>query len=124
MCLKQELLDALLKLSTDGPIDRNYGICLNVFTYWCRIQNKCPNTEGAWEAQDQLDSLLEETMWEWPQHSRNKAYPIADPSRKLSPSLFFWNSERKWDPKSPQGKLRLDLLAFCIAQLQIQLSKT
>lgn len=121
MCLKKELLDALLMIQTRGPVDKGYGICHSVFLYWCQIHDKSANDEESWEVQDQLDKLLARVMQEWPQHSGNCCYPIADPSGKLEPSILFWQSRDKWKPKSPQGKLRLDLLTFCITQLQAQL---
>lgn len=123
MSLKQEVLDALLLLATQGPTQPEYGICCSVIEYHTRATPGM-TSDDRMNVENQIDDLLNQLMLKWPKHSRREAYPIADPSGHKTPSEYFWSKGEKWDLNTEQGQLRLELLNFTIAQLQIQLSKT
>ena len=114
MNIREEVLNALIHLGTNGPTDGQYGICYEV--HHLMEQSVC---EEQWPEnwEDQVDNYLEELMLKWPKHSGSRAYPIPDPSGVTPPSAYFWatmHGNQKWDGKRKYGQLRWELLQFCI----------
>lgn len=52
----------------------------------------------------------------WPKHSGNKGFPVPSTTKGRSPLFDYANTEDLWAGES--GKLRLELLEWCIEQLE------
>lgn len=99
---KQELLDMLYGVRLNGSINSRLGICRNVSFRKCLI--------------------LRELFKTWPKYSGNREYPIQVEDE--DPEATYIYCKNMWDKSTEYGQLRWELLDHCIAQLQIQLSKT
>lgn len=91
------LLDLRERLAADALYDYGVGICGNL-------------SHGGL-AGDEPDDVLEEAFRAWPKFSGNADYPVPSPEHGLSNegAYLFLNL---WDGE--YGKLRLELLDFCI----------
>lgn len=96
------LFEALIKIRDEGPVFDKYGIC---------------ETLNRW-GMDEWDfrNLAEK----WPSFSGNYVFPVPDPDHN-SCSVVYTQAMRNgymWNPDHPYGALRLELLNWCIEQLE------
>ena len=99
------LLAALKKLRDEGLDYPNLGICAHVIPR----QNEFLRLATG-----------------WPKHSGDYQYPIPGVDGRTPEVAYnsFWGKEQKWNPDHPYGALRLELLNWCIEQLERQERET
>lgn len=97
--IRTELLKALLK--TKACPDKDYGICNNVPVY--------------------LDRLLFSLFKAWPKFSGTLSFPVPHPAEPFSAAAAraYYFAKDKWEGE--YGALRMELLDFCITELEDQL---
>ena len=105
------LLDELKALQirvASGTNHKDEGICYNLFLDHC---------SGELEALNELFTL-------WPKFSGNVGYPIYSGSLRHASAkneyIFYQRRSSLWDEKTEYGKLRIELLQFCIDYLEKQ----
>lgn len=65
-----------------------------------------------------IDLRLQTAMEQWPEHSGDEAFPIADPTKQYSPSKAY-SHYVTWG-KSAYAKKRFELLEWLIAHFKEQ----
>ena len=103
--MNQDVLDALIKLRTDGPRDPALGICGNMGTGLGLMD-------------------LKHLFIQWPKFTGSIVYPIpgvngASPHDTYQYTYAF----DMWNPNHPYGALRLELLDWLIQELSKELSQ-
>lgn len=105
------LLDELKALQIRVASGTNYkdeGICYNLFLDHCSVE---------FEELTELFTL-------WPKFSGNVGYPIYSGSLRHASAkneyFFYQHRSSLWDEKTEYGKLRIELLQFCIDYLEKQ----
>lgn len=101
---KKELLIHLKALKENGPTKVLMGICGNIpYDFY-------------------TERHLTNLMCSWPKYSGRDTYPIPDPKEESAYHAYH-RTVLMWDRDDPYCQLRWELLDYCIAQLEIQLSK-
>lgn len=98
--VKIELLKSLLKIKACPDKDR--GICNSVPVYF-----------------DRNGLLLPSLFKAWPKFSGMLSFPVPHPTEPVSAGAAYYSAENKWEGE--YGALRMELLDFCITELEDQL---
>lgn len=110
--MRERLLAALLVVKRDGPADNTQGICFAAH-YELGF--------GIVEEEANFEELLTDVMCSWPKSSGSLNFPVPGVEGKgyIASYVDFRRTKGDmWDPKTEYGRLRLELLDHCIAQLQ------
>lgn len=103
------LLKVLKILHEEGPSLHISGICGNIAELVHEM-----DVVPAFDEDD-----LHEIMAQWPKYSGDSIYPIPCPSGKSPKAAYLGAGEGEmWNPSHPYGALRLELLDWCIAELE------
>ena len=107
MALLDELKALQIRVAS-GTNHKDEGICYNLFLDDCSVE---------FEALNELFTL-------WPKFSGNVGYPIYSGSLRHASAkneyIFYQHRSSLWDEKTEYGKLRIELLQFCIDYLEKQ----
>jgi len=105
------LLDELKALQirvASGTHFNNAGICGNLF-----LDQRSKDVE-----------LLNKLFILWPKFSGYVLYPVASGGHTFKNDrdefIYYQNIDKLWDEKTEYGKLRIELLQFCIDYLEKQ----
>lgn len=96
------------------PLSRRHGgIC-------AVIHDAVRGFEDASDLVEDCDNELEVLFRKWPQFSGHPYYPVPSPFEELDAQDVYeeTDSESMWNPNHPYGKLRWELVDFCIAELE------
>jgi hypothetical protein len=81
--------------------------------------------EDRWYIGEAVNRYLDELIREWPYRSSNRNYPVPSclpdelkGNRHLDPEKCYFNERSYFDPKSPYGRARLNLLEFLYMKTQ------
>lgn len=102
--MREQILEALLRIKAGEIPEPTLGICANV----CNLM--CHDTES----ESQVYRFLEKMFPRWPNYSGNERYPVE------GGEVYFWSAVAKrhrWNPEDDHGALRLDLLEWLIQEL-------
>ena len=103
---EKDLLDTLRRIKAEGPINSGVGICDAI------AARKRGSTED-------LIALFEDLSLGWPKHSGNFCFPVPDPTGGFPGDAYMrHHAPDMWSPDHPYGALRLELLDWCIAELE------
>lgn len=97
--VKIELLESLLKIKACP--DKDYGICGSLPMYFDRGR------------------LLFSLFKAWPKFSGTLNFPVPHPTEPFSAASAYYFARDKWEGE--YGALRMELLDFCITELEDQL---
>ena len=118
---------ALLACLEQVKVDRDddYGICHNVDMAWDNLDaaDKFDEGEELFGANFQLSfDKLKELFTQWPKYSGRQSYPIPDQNkRRNNPEEAYdmaGENNTKWTKNSAYGRLRWELLDWCITTLK------
>lgn len=101
----ETLLAALRTVRENGPHDINMGICAAVVA----ADEDCDTF--------QVDDLLEELFTRWPEYSGILPYPVP------GGYTAYMTAASCWDRDTEYGRLRWELLDFCIEELEKEQAK-
>jgi hypothetical protein len=106
----RELHLALVRVYDARPQDTGteYGMCHLVGTY---MRYCAPAYGREWLY------TLQDLFKEWPHFSGDIAYPVPASNKSNSPLYEYTFTRYPWDQSTEYGRLRLDLLNFCIVKL-------
>lgn len=105
--IRTELLKALLK--TKACPDKDRGICNSVPVYFDSVPVYF----------DRNGPLLFSLFKAWPKFSGTLNFPVPHPTEPFSAASAYYAAENKWEGE--YGALRMELLDFCITELEDQL---
>ena len=104
------LLEALKATKTDPSLrDRTTGICSSVDNYFGR---------KGYYTQSSDTYEVRSLMSYWPKFSSKDFYPIPSPVPSKTPHDYFHECHDMWNQETEYGKLRWELLEFCIQRLK------
>lgn len=103
------LLEALKILREEGPLHPMAGLC--------------GNTAELAYARDIVPAFdedeMQELMSQWPKYSGDLIFPVPGLDGKTPKASYLYASEvEMWSSSHPYGALRLELLDWCIAELE------
>ncbi len=109
----ETLLEALKAIKTDPSLRSDeVGICSSIDTYF-RIKGYYTQSSDTYE--------IRRLMSYWPKFSGKDFYPIPSPVPNKTPHGYFHECHDMWNQETEYGKLRWELLEFCIQRLGDQL---
>ena len=104
--MKAKLLEAL-KQVRERP-DPRIGICH-------QFARKCSDVNA-----DYWRSKLQGLFRRWPQFSGSADFPVPHPTEPAC--IAYSSTQNMWDRRTKYGRVRWDLLEFCISELEKELS--
>ncbi len=107
------LLEALKAIKIESSLrDDTTGICSSVDTYFGR---------KGYYTQSSDTYEIRRLMSYWPKFSGKDFYPVPSPDPDKSSHDYFHECHDMWNQETQYGKLRWELLNFCIQRLEDQL---
>ena len=114
MRVEADLLHMLKAIQDKGPLDRSGGICEALI---CMSYQLLPALAG------EVRTTFRELSLQWPMYSGNPVYPVPAPDGGDPAVIYNASSKAEmWEPSQPYGALRLELLAWCINELEKELA--
>jgi len=116
--VSKEIEAALLKILEKVKLAPNpsSGICYNMDLIY--YSDLTVQMHALWK----LDRTLERLFDKWPKFSGSGAFPIPDPSKKRNSKTDAYDlaesNRTMWSKHSAYGRLRWELLNFCIDTLK------
>lgn len=108
----RRLLKGLKRLAHKGPIDKKFGICMNLDL----VLEEMKAGISTGRTYDLIGKLAEG----WPEHSGNYNYPIPSTNKKIKePDTYYdgrLNHDKLW--KRKQKLLRMSLISYIIKKLE------
>jgi hypothetical protein len=114
MIEREKFLKALKRLAHKGPIDRKYGICMNVNLYLGELK--------AGISTGRTYDIIGELAEGWPEHSGEYNYPIPSTNNKIAKANNYYNTRlqnkqnKLWTRK--QKLLRNSLINYIIKKME------
>lgn len=104
------LLEALKAIRTDPSLrDGTTGICSSIDTYF-RRKGYYTQSSDTYEIRSLMSC--------WQKFSGKDFYPIPSPNPSKTPHEYFHECHDMWNQETEYGKLRWELLEFCIQRLE------
>jgi hypothetical protein len=110
-----QLHSTLVRVRTEHADD--VGICAAVDHLWDRTSGPSFFSEGMY--------VLKDVFKSWPKYSGYRSYPIAsDKSCPMDTYDEAANRSKLWSIETRYGRLRYELLEFCIDKLATEIAST
>jgi len=107
------LLEALKAIKAEPSLrDDTTGICSSIDTYF--------HSQGYYTQSSDTYEILS-LMSYWPKFSGRDFYPVPSPDPDKPSNDYFHECNDMWNQETEYGKLRWELLEFCIQRLKDQL---
>lgn len=109
----------VLEAIKEGQVS-HLGICGNLDRHYYRLreEGKLSKYASNCDAHDALQNLF----YGWPKFSGRKMYPVPDPAKKRADAEEAYDQaydrETMWSKNSAYGRLRWELLNYCIDTLK------
>lgn len=105
------LLEALKHIQDNGPNDPFYGICMNAKELFNGQHDK------------DVYPTISRFSAKWPKASKDHCYPVPSVKSDQSPAQCYqyardYYKGKLWDDHTNYGRLRWELLAFLISELE------
>lgn len=100
------LLEILKRIRDEGPCNPVGGICGAIEDFG-----------GTKTEEGEFQNLYKQ----WPRYSGSEKFPVPGPDGNAPTSAFVWtDGGDMWNPHHPYGAARLELLNWCIEQLETE----
>lgn len=112
------LLKVLEVIRADKNRPKSFGICGAVSGLWFNSPALVSDPSTHYGS---VRRILSELFKLWPQFSGNIYYPVPDPNSSSDPIWAYdyaQDFERMWDRRTLYGRLRWELLNYCIDTLK------
>lgn len=111
------LLGVLEFLKADKDRPKSFGICGSIDGLWHGGKFETDESVRYGEVRNALTELFQL----WPKFSGSVFYPVPDPTSDRDPAWAYDDAAgyaSMWDKRTSYGKLRWELLNFCIDKLK------